>query len=145
MNIGQAAKRSGLSAKTIRYYEDIALVVPQRQAGNGYRDYNEENLKQLCFLQHARAVGFGLEECRALLVLYRDPGRQSTRVKQLVVDKIARLDEQLASLTAMREALSEMARACAGDEAPHCAIIDNLARPAAAPTMSFTLVETREQ
>lgn len=141
MNIGQAAKRSGLSAKTIRYYEEINLVVPQRQPGNGYRIYNQDDIKQLSFLQHARAVGFGLEECRSLLDLYRDASRQSKQVKQLVLEKIAHLDQQLASLTAMREALSQMARACAGDDAPNCAIIDSLAKPAVTPTMSFTLVD----
>lgn len=144
MNIGQAAERSGLSAKTIRYYEDIKLVVPQRQPGNGYRAYNQDDVKQLSFLQHARAVGFGLEECRHLLHLYRDASRQSGQVKQLVLEKILHLDQQLASMTAMRAALSEMARACAGDNAPDCAIIDNLTKPAA-PTMSFTLVEAREK
>lgn len=145
MNIGQAAARSGLSAKTIRYYEDIKLVVPQRQPDNGYRIYDQDDIKQLSFLQHARAVGFGLEECRNLLDLYRDAGRQSSQVKQLVLEKIVHLDQQLASLTAMRAALNEMARACAGDDAPNCPIIDNLAKPAVAPTMSFTLVEARDK
>lgn len=141
MNIGQAAERSGLSAKTIRYYEDIGLVVPLRQTGNAYRDYSQTDLDHLCFLQHARAVGFGLDECRALLDLYRDPARHSIHVKQLVLEKIAHLDQQLASLAAMRKALGEMAHACAGDEAPHCAIIENLAKPTLVGGMAFTLVE----
>lgn len=143
MNIGQAAERSGLSAKTIRYYEDIGLVVPQRQAGNGYRDYSERDVEHLIFLQHARTVGFGLEECRVLLELYRDSSRHSAHVKELVLKKIAHLDQQMASLTAMRAALSEMAAACAGNEAPHCAIIDNLAKPA--PIMPFRLVEAHHE
>lgn len=143
MNIGEAAKRSGLRAKTIRYYEDIGLVVPRRQAGNQYRDYSQADVEQLQFLHHARTVGFGLDECRHLLDLYRNPSRQSAHVKQMVMEKIAHLDEQMNALTAMREALSQMAEACAGDESPHCAIIEELAHPR--PAMPFTLVENAHE
>lgn len=149
MNIGQAAERTGLSSKTIRYYEEISLVVPLRQAGNGYRDYSQTDVDHLRFLQHARAVGFDLDECRILLELYRDPARHSAHVKDLVMEKIDHLDQQLASLTTMRKALGEMAQACAGNEEPHCAIIDNLAKsgaaPAANPGMAFTLVEANDE
>jgi MerR family copper efflux transcriptional regulator len=140
MNIGEAATQSGLSAKTIRYYEDIGLVIPQRQPGNGYRIYSQADLAQLGFLQHARAVGFGLEECRTLLGLYQNPERQSIEVKQLVTDKIARLDQQMVSLTAMRKALEDMAQACAGNDSSSRVIIDSLAAPTPFPAMSFTLV-----
>ncbi len=143
MNIGEAANRSGLSAKTIRYYEDIGLVVPRRQAANQYRDYSTEDIEQLVFLQHARTVGFGLDECRHLLDLYRNPARQSAHVKHLVLEKIAHLDGQMKALTAMREALSQMAEVCAGDESPQCAIIEELAHPR--PIMPFTLVENSHE
>lgn len=143
MNIGQAAAQTGLTAKTIRYYEDINLVVPQRQPGNSYRIYYDADIQQLSFLRHARAVGFGLDECRTLLALYQTPQRHSADVKQLVVGKIAQLDQQMASLTAMRDALTEMAQACAGDETAECAIIDSLAAPSAFPGMFFTLVDAR--
>ncbi len=139
MNIGQAAERSGLSAKTIRYYEDIGLVVPGRQVGNQYRRYSAADVEQLRFLHHARAVGFGLDECRQLLELYRDPSRQCAQVKHLVVEKIHHLDQQLAALNAMRQTLSHMAEACAGDDSPQCAIIEELSHPQA--SMPFTLVE----
>jgi MerR family copper efflux transcriptional regulator len=145
MNIGQAAQRTGLSAKAIRYYEDIGLVIPPRQAGNSYRHYRQTDLDELGFLQHARAVGFSLDECRTLLELYRNPQRQSAHVKQLVLDKIAHLDQQMASLTAMQRALSAMAQACSGDDDPHCAIIDNLAAPTPFSPMSFTLVEAPDE
>ena len=85
MNIGQAAARSDLSAKTIRYYEDIGLVVPRRQSGNDYRDYTDTDIEQLSFLQRARAVGFGLDECRELLELFRNPQRQAADVKRRTV------------------------------------------------------------
>jgi MerR family copper efflux transcriptional regulator len=145
MNIGQAAEKTGLTAKTIRYYEDIGLVLPARQPGNGYRIYSQSDIDELIFLQHARAVGFNLDECRTLLELYRDPQRQSGHVKQLVLDKIAHLDQQMASLMAMQTALSAMAQACSGDEEPHCAIIDNLAQTNTVSPMAFTLVEASDE
>jgi MerR family copper efflux transcriptional regulator len=145
MNIGQAAARSALTSKTIRYYEDIGLIIPRRQAGNDYRDYSDADVEQLTFLQRARAVGFGLDECRELLELYRNPERQSVHVKQMVLEKLGQLDEQLNTLHAMRETLAHMASRCAGDESPHCAIIESLAQPLANPPktnpgMSFTLI-----
>lgn len=140
MNIGEAAQRCGLSAKTVRYYEEVGLVTPGRQSGNAYRDYTAQDVEHLRFLHHARAVGFGLDECRLLLDLYRDPSRKSVQVKQLVLDKIADLDQRMASLNAMRQSLSDMANACAGDTTSQCAIIDKLATPT--PPMAFTLVES---
>ena len=147
MNIGQAAARSDLSAKTIRYYEDIGLVVPRRQPGNDYRDYTDADVEQLSFLQRARAVGFGLDECRELLELFRNPQRQAADVKQLVVDKMRQLDEQLKALQSMRETLAGMAEKCAGDQAPHCAIIEKRAghEGPGSPVMPVTLIETRDE
>lgn len=134
MNIGQAAERSGLNPKTIRYYESIGLVLPHR-ANNSYRDYRQADVEQLQFLQRARAVGFTLDECRELLDLYRDPHRRSAEVKALVLERVAQVDEQLARLEAMRDTLVTMAKHCAGDDNAECAIIDSLAQP-----MPFKLV-----
>ena len=152
MNIGQAAKRCGLSTKTIRYYEDIDLVVPRRQASNEYRDYSDADVEKLAFLQRARAVGFGLEECRELLNLYQNSQRQSSHVKELVMGKLQQLDQQLQALNEMRATLTEMAERCVGNETPQCAILESLAHPTAepvkseaSPTMSFTLVENRHE
>ena len=69
MNIGEVAERSGIPPKTIRYYEDIGLVRPQR-SGNGYRAFAETDLHKLAFLGRARALGFSIEDCRTLLGLY---------------------------------------------------------------------------
>lgn len=146
MNISQAAQVCGLPNKTIRYYEEIGLVVPQRQEGNGYRAYSLENVAQLRFLQRARAVGFSLDECRELLALYANPQRRCGQVKALVSEKIVHLDRQLIALNAIRDTLVNMASECAGDDTSDCAIINQLAeakspfikRPA---TMAFTLVD----
>lgn len=134
MNIGEAAERSGLNSKTIRYYESLGLVEPDR-AANGYRDYSERDVTQLRFLQHCRAVGFNLDECRELLALYRDPNRRSAEVKDLVLSHVAQVEAQLEQLETMRSTLLSMAEQCPGDDHADCAIIDNLAQP-----MPFKLV-----
>lgn len=117
MNIGQAAQASGLSSKAIRYYEDLGLVVPERDQNNDYRVYSRRNVEHLRFLHRARAVGLGLDECSELLAIYSDPGRRCARVKALVAEKIARVDQQLSSLTALRDTLSGMASECTGSTA----------------------------
>lgn len=147
MNISQAAQACGLPNKTIRYYEDIGLVVPQRQQGNDYRIYSLDDVAQLRFLQRARAVGFSLDECRELLALYANPQRRCVQVKAMVKEKIVQVDQQLIALNAMRDTLVDMANECAGDDTSDCAIINQLAvaellpvkRPSA---MAFTLVDT---
>ena len=127
MKIGEAATRSGLSVKTIRYYESIALITPSERADNGYREYSLAQVDTLNFLQRARATGFSVDECRQLLDLYRNKGRHSAHVKDLVLEKVSQLDQQLQQLQAMRETLMDMADRCAGNEGPNCAIIDQLA------------------
>jgi MerR family copper efflux transcriptional regulator len=146
MNIGQAAQACGLPNKTLRYYEEIGLVVPMRQAGNEYRVYSWADVAQLRFLQRARAVGFSLDECRELLVLYANPQRRCGEVKALVSEKISQVDQQLIALHAMRDTLIDMANECAGDDSSDCAIINQLAiaqSPALKKlsSMSFTLVD----
>uniref|UniRef100_UPI003BAB65F7 Cu(I)-responsive transcriptional regulator n=1 Tax=Stappia sp. TaxID=1870903 RepID=UPI003BAB65F7 len=127
MNIGEAAARSELPAKTIRYYEDIALVRPAR-AANGYRDYCEEDVHRLRFVQRARGLGFTIEECRALLSLYDNEQRASADVKRVAQEKIREVDRKIAELQSMRATLSRLVECCHGDDRPDCPILDDLAR-----------------
>ncbi|MBL1435615.1 MAG: Cu(I)-responsive transcriptional regulator [Rhodobacteraceae bacterium] len=126
MNIGDAAKQSGLPAKTIRYYEDIGLVAPGR-AGNGYRDFSDTDLHKLAFVQRARSLGFSIEECRALLSLYDDRGRASADVKDLAKAHLNQISEKIAGLQAMQKTLGELVHKCHGDDRPDCPILDGLA------------------
>ena len=125
MNIKQAAALSGLPAKTIRYYESIGLVSPQR-AENGYRDYREADLHQLGFLARARALGFPIEDCRHLLSLDGDASRSSSEVKALAQQHIRQIGDKISELRAMRATLQKLASACHGDDRPDCPIIDEL-------------------
>ncbi|MFD1696818.1 Cu(I)-responsive transcriptional regulator [Roseibium aestuarii] len=134
MNIGEVASRSGLPAKTIRYYEEIGLIHPLRTE-NGYRAFQSSDLNRLAFLGRARALGFSIEDCRALVSLYDDDQRESARVKEITEQNLQRIAEKIAELEAMRETLSRLALACSGDESPDCAILKDLAgeeNPAAA-------------
>ncbi|MCK5748141.1 Cu(I)-responsive transcriptional regulator [Oricola sp.] len=125
MNIGDVSRISGLPAKTIRYYEDIGLIQPRR-GENGYRSFLDRDLHKLAFLARARALGFTIEDCRSLLALYQDNGRESAAVKHIAEDHLARIDEKIAQLHSMRATLAELVDACAGDHRPDCPILDDL-------------------
>lgn len=126
MNIGEAAELSGLSPKTIRYYEDIGLLIPARRT-NGYRDYAECDIHKLSFLRRARSLGFVIEDCRQLLSLYEDNDRASANVKTLAEARIEEIDAKIRELGALRQTLSELVSACHGDNRPDCPILDDLA------------------
>ena len=127
MNISDVAERAGLPAKTIRYYEDIGLIRPMR-AANGYRSFRETDLHKLAFLGRARALGFTIEECRTLLALYEDEGRESAQVKAVAEGHLDAIDAKIAQLQSMRATLAHLIHCCAGDNRPDCPILDDLAR-----------------
>ncbi len=126
MNVGQAAKISGLPAKTIRYYEDISLVSPLRQ-DNGYRFFRESDIHKLTFLQRARGLGFSIEQCRSLLSLYEDDNRASADVKKLAQQKIVDIEAKIAELKTLKSTLTHLVKACHGNDLPDCPILDSLA------------------
>lgn len=130
MNIGDAAGETGLPPKTIRYYEEIALVVPRRR-DNGYRDYAAEDIHKLRFVGRARSLGFGINECRSLLSLYDDTSRASADVKKIALARIEEIDRKREELASLRAVLSELAEKCHGDARPDCPILDRLAGDAA--------------
>ncbi|MGB6087512.1 Cu(I)-responsive transcriptional regulator [Parvibaculum sp.] len=127
MNIGEAAARSGVPAKTIRYYEDIALIESAERNANGYRFYSPEDVHTLRFIARARSLGFTVAQCRDLLMLYRDRARSSADVKAIAENHMAEIDEKISGLMAMRETLALLTRKCHGDDRPDCPIIEELA------------------
>mgnify|MGYP000123807520 CR=1 FL=1 len=126
MNIGAAAAQSNLPAKTIRYYEEIALIAPVRLE-NGYRAYSDSDVHRLRFLQRARSLGFTIEECRTLLSLYDDRSRASADVKAIARNKIEEVDSKIDELHSLRATLASLVDLCHGDARPECPIIDDLA------------------
>lgn len=128
MNIGDVAERAGLPPKTIRYYEEIGLIRPERRA-NGYRVFRDSDLHKLAFLGRARTLGFSIEDCRTLLALYEDDHRASAQVKAVAEEHLARIDDKIAQLRAMQETLQTLVSACHGDDRPDCPILNDLAGP----------------
>ncbi len=125
MNIGEVASASGLPPKTIRYYEEIGLVRPDRM-GNGYRDYSSQDLHKLRFLGRSRALGFSIEDCRALLALYEDDARASSEVRQIARRHLDEIERKISDLRAMHDTLGHLVETCSGDNRPDCPILADL-------------------
>lgn len=125
MNIGDVARQSGVPPKTIRYYEEIGLIRPNRSE-NGYRAFTENHVHKLAFLGRARALGFTIEDCRTLLALYEDENRESVQVKTVAEDHLRQIEEKIEKLQSMRTTLTELVEKCAGDHRPDCPILADL-------------------
>ena len=128
MNIGKAAKLSGLTVKTVRYYANINLVKPYQDRDTAYRDYSDEDIAKLQFIGKARQFNFSIEDCRVLMSLYEDKNRSSKEVKELTLEKISEIDKKLSELKNLRDQLSYLAKNCHGDNKPDCPILDALAK-----------------
>ncbi|MBY4898623.1 Cu(I)-responsive transcriptional regulator [Cupriavidus sp. AU9028] len=129
MNIGEASKASKVSAKMIRYYEQIGLIPTANRTDSGYRAYAKEDVHRLHFIRRARDLGFSVAEITDLLGLWNDKSRQSADVKRLAQQHIAELDRRIASMLAMAETLKALIRCCVGDERPDCPILLTLEQP----------------
>ncbi|MGJ7551902.1 Cu(I)-responsive transcriptional regulator [Pseudomonas alloputida] len=130
MNIGQAARRSGLSTKMIRYYESIGLLKPATRSDSGYRLYQAEDLHSLAFIKRSRDLGFSLEEVGKLLTLWQDRGRASADVKALAMQHIDELNQRIEELVSLRDTLGDLVAHCQGDDRPDCPILKDLANGA---------------
>ncbi len=126
MNIGTLAERTGLSAKTIRYYEKVGLIDAPPRTEGGYRSYANEDIDLLRFVARARGLGFSIKECQALLTLYSDRSRASSDVKALALSHIEAVDRKIEELQSIRNTLSALATKCHGDDRPECPIIEEL-------------------
>jgi MerR family copper efflux transcriptional regulator len=128
IGIGEAAKRSGLPPKTIRFYEQSGVVAPAGRDANGYRFYRESDVETLRFIHRARLLGFSLKDIGDLLALYRDQSRASRDVKDLALRHVADLDRKIAEMTAIRDVIKRLAERCHGDHRPDCPILDDLGK-----------------
>jgi Cu(I)-responsive transcriptional regulator len=127
MNIGQAAERSGVSAKMIRHYESIGLVERARRTDGGYRIYDANDIHTLRFIRRARDLGFSMKEIAQLLGLWRNRRRASSDVRRVAQQHISELDHKIEELQAMRRTLNALVEHCHGDRRPECPILDDLA------------------
>jgi Cu(I)-responsive transcriptional regulator len=124
MNIAEAARRAGLTAKAIRFYEAQGLLQPQR-ASNGYRAFAEPDVHRLRFLRRARDLGFSVDECRELLALYHDGAREPGSIRALAEDRVHDLDRRLAQLQSIRRALAQLAGWQEGQPLPDFPLLDD--------------------
>jgi MerR family copper efflux transcriptional regulator len=126
-SIGEAAKLTGLSAKMIRHYETLGLVKPGNRTQANYRVYQMRDIHLLRFIKSARELGFSMKQIAILASLWQDSKRNSAEVKKLAQEHIQDMDERIQSLQKMRQALSELANRCHGDDRPECPILDAMA------------------
>ena len=131
MNIGEASKATGVSAKMIRYYEQIGLIQPAHRTDSRYRLYGENDIHTLRFIRRARDLGFSVEQMKTLLALWRDRSRASADVKAIALEHIAELERKAAAIAEMTKTLKHLARNCHGDGRPDCPIIESFAGGAA--------------
>ena len=127
LNIGQAASRSGVSAKMIRHYESLGLLPTVHRTDAGYRQYGDKQIHTLRFIRRARMLGFSMLEIAELLKLWQNKQRASADVKRIAEAHVADLERRIAEMQAMRQTLAELAHCCAGDNRPDCPILSGLA------------------
>ncbi|MBC8793762.1 MAG: Cu(I)-responsive transcriptional regulator [Tagaea sp. CACIAM 22H2] len=127
MNIGQAAEKAGVSAKSIRYYESVGLIARASRRDNNYRDYGEQEIAELRFIHRARSLGFSVKEVGDLLALWRDRKRASQQVREVAQRHIDDIERKIAELQSMRATLNTLVAKCHGDDRPDCPILEDLA------------------
>ena len=133
LNIGQAATASGVTAKMIRHYEEIGLMPKVRRTLAGYRMYSPNEVHILKFIKQSRNLGFSMKQIEALLGLWRDTRRPSSKVKALAQEHIVELEQKIREMEAMRATLQRLVTTCHGDDRPDCPILDELALEHAEP------------
>ena len=127
MNIGEAAKLSGVSAKMVRHYESLGLLPAVARTESGYRQYTDKEVHTLRFIRRARDLGFSMAEIGELLKLWQNQRRSSANVKKIAAKHLADIDARMAEMAAMRKTLQHLVHCCSGDERPDCPILDELA------------------
>ena len=127
MNIGQAAKASGITAKMIRHYESVGLLPPATRSDTGYRQYGEREVHVLRFIRRARDLGFSIKDISGLLSLWHDRQRPSRQVKALAQAHMQQWQRKIDELQSMRQTLEKLVQCCQGDERPDCPILQDLA------------------
>ena len=125
MNISKVSKLTGLSSKTIRYYESIQLLAEPARAANGYRDYSDKHVEILKFIQSARKMGFAIKDVKNLLTLWQDKNRASRDVRELAKRHIDEIEGRINELKGIRDTLKNLIECCHGDDRPDCPILNS--------------------
>lgn len=126
MKISQAAAATGLSAKRIRYYEEIGLLPATGRSEAGYRQYEATDIHTLRFIRSARRLGFSMPQISTLLELWHDRNRSNASVREIAREHIDELNGKISELQAMVSALTDLADRCHRSNRPECPILEEL-------------------
>ena len=127
LNIGQAAEASGVSAKSIRHYEQNGLIAKAQRTFANYRLYSQADVHTLRFIKSARSLGFSIADIGKLLQLWQNQQRSSADVKKLALQHVAELEAKIREMQSMSDTLKQLAHSCHGDARPDCPILQDLA------------------
>ena len=127
LNIGEAARRSGVSPKMIRHYESQGLIRNARRTDAGYRLYDTADVHTLQFVRRARGLGFSMREVAQLLGLWQNRRRSSGDVRRVAQRHISDLEQKIDELQGMKRTLEALVHRCHGDQRPECPILEDLA------------------
>ena len=126
---GELARRTGVNAETILYFERIGMLpAPLRTAG-GHRIYDERHVRTLGFVRSARKLGFTPAEVREILEL-GGPGRaRCAEVRDIAADHLEQVRSKIGDLTRIEHLLTRTIDHCSGRPEPECAVIDMIEQP----------------
>jgi Cu(I)-responsive transcriptional regulator len=127
VSIGEAARRSGVSARMVRHYEGLGLLPAVARTDSGYRQYGDADIHTLRFIKRSRDLGFSMEEIAELVGLWHNRRRASASVKRIAQKHLGELEQRIADMQAMRNTLAHLVHCCHGDARPECPILDDLA------------------
>ena len=127
VTIGEAAQRSGVSARMVRHYEGLGLLPEVARTESGYRQYDDADIHTLRFIKRARDLGFSMEEIAELVGLWHNRRRASSSVKRIAEKHLGELEQRIADMQSMRNTLAHLVHCCHGDARPDCPILDDLA------------------
>lgn len=126
--IGEAAQRSGVSARMVRHYEGLGLLPAVARTDSGYRQYGDADIHTLRFIKRSRDLGFSMEEIAELVGLWNNRRRASASVKRIAQKHLGELEQRIADMQSMRNTLSHLVHCCHGDARPECPILDDLSQ-----------------
>jgi len=127
MNIGEAARQSGVSAKMVRHYESLGLLPQVHRSDSGYRQYTEAEVHTLRFIKRARDLGFSMAEIAELVSLWQNRRRASQSVRRIAQKHADELAQRIAAMQSMQHTLNHLVHCCQGNDRPECPILDDLA------------------
>ena len=127
LTIGQVARRAGVGVETIRFYERKGLIDEPPRKASGYRQYKDEDISRLTFIQQAKTLGFSLNEIGDLLSLRAKPGTTSREIKQMTEAKLADIESKIKMLKRMQRTLKKLVEKCPGKgPTSKCPILETL-------------------